>query len=245
MDARFYAPGAASGVRVLLPEVEAQHLTRVLRMKAGDTIRVFDGRGREFEALVDRVEKTEVAVVVGVRRVAPAREARVMVTLAPAVLKSDKMDALVRDAVMMGAAAIQPVVTARSEISLAALERKHARERWERIAIASTKQCGRAVVPPVLEPLEFDDVFDGGAIGSAFMLVEPSATEKVLPLAALPPEIPMEASVFTGPEGGWTPDEIDRAAAVAHLVTMGSRTFRADAMAVIALAAFFTLWKEF
>jgi 16S rRNA (uracil1498-N3)-methyltransferase len=245
MDARFYAPGAASGERLLLPEIEAQHLTRVLRMKAGDTIRVFDGRGREFEALVDRVDKAEVAIVVGVRRVAPAREARVMVTLAPAVLKGDKMDAMIRDAVMMGAAAIQPVVTTRSEISLAALERKHARERWERIAISSAKQCGRAVVPGVLEPLAFDDVFDGNAIGSAFMLVEPGAAEKVLPLAALPPEIPVEAAIFTGPEGGWTPDEIDRASAVAHLVSIGSRTFRADAMAVVALAAFFTLWKEF
>jgi 16S rRNA (uracil1498-N3)-methyltransferase len=206
---------------------------------------VFDGRGREFEALVDRVEKSDVSIVVGVRRVAPAREARVLVTLAPAVLKKDKMDALVRDAVMMGAAAIQPVVTARSEISLAVLAQKHARERWERIAIASAKQCGRAVVPPVLEPLGFDDLFDGGPIGSGFMLVEPSAAEKVVPFAALPPDIPMEASVFTGPEGGWSADEIERASAVAHLVTMGSRTFRADAMAVVALAAFFTLWKEF
>jgi 16S rRNA (uracil1498-N3)-methyltransferase len=245
MHARFYAPGAASGERILLPAEEAQHLTRVLRLKPGDFIRVFDGHGREFEALVDRVEKSDVAIVVGVRRVAPAREARVLVTLAPAILKKDKMDALVRDAVMMGAAAIQPVVTTRSEISLAVLERKHARDRWERIAIASAKQCCRAVVPAVLEPLEFDDVFDGGPIGSAFMLVEPSAAEKVLPLAALPPDIPMEASIFTGPEGGWTADEIDRASAVAHLVTMGSRTFRADAMGVVALSAFFTLWKEF
>ena len=227
-----------------LPDEEAQHLTRVLRLGAGQTIRVFDGRGREFEAVVESAGKSDATIVVGVQRVAPAREARVIVTLAQAVLKTEKMDHVVRDAVMMGAAAIQPLVTMRSEITLALLERRRAQERWQRIAISSAKQCGRAVVPPVLEPLEFDDVVDADSIGSAFMLVEPHAAEKVVPLALLPDDIPVEASIFTGPEGGWTPEEIERGGAVAHLVTMGSRTFRADAMPVVALSAFFTLWKE-
>ncbi|MGH9347408.1 MAG: RsmE family RNA methyltransferase [Vicinamibacterales bacterium] len=245
MSARFYAPGAASGERLVLPDDEAQHLTRVLRMTAGATIRVFDGRGREFEAVVESAGKAGASVIVGVQRVAPAREARVAVTLAQAVLKGDKMDHAVRDAVMMGVAAIQPVVTTRSEVTLASLQRRGGRERWQRIAVSSAKQCGRAVVPPVFEPLELDDVVDGRSIGSAYMLVEPHAAEKVVPLALLPHAIPDEASIFTGPEGGWTAEEIDRAAAVAHLVTLGSRTYRADAMATVALAAFFTLWKEF
>jgi 16S rRNA (uracil1498-N3)-methyltransferase len=245
MNRRFYAPGASSGVRVSLPEDEAQHLTRVLRITTGETIRVFDGRGREFEARVESAAKDDVRIAVGVQRVAPAREARVAVTLVQAVLKGEKMDSAVRDAVMMGVAAVQPVVTARSEIALAAIQRSGRQERWQRIAVASAKQCGRAVVPPILEPLEFDDIVDADSIGSAFMLVEPHAAEKVLPLALLPLEIPVEASVFTGPEGGWTPEEIERASALAHLVTLGSRTFRADAMPVVALSAFFTLWKEF
>ncbi len=245
MVARFYAPGAAGGQRIALPEVEAQHLTRVLRMGPGATIRVFDGRGREFEALVESAAKDQVVIVVGVQRVAPAREPGLMITLAQAVLKGDKMDHTIRDAVMMGAAAIQPLVTTRSEVTLASLRARHAQDRWQRIAISSAKQCGRAVVPPVLEPLEFDDVVDADSIGSAFMLVEPHAAEKVKPLALLDADIPVEASIFTGPEGGWTPEEIERGGAVAHLVTLGSRTFRADAMAVVALAAFFTLWKEF
>jgi 16S rRNA (uracil1498-N3)-methyltransferase len=243
--ARFYAPGAASGQRVSLPDDEAQHLTRVLRMSPGDIIRVFDGRGREFEAFVESTAKNGAVIVVGVQRVAPAREPRVIITLAQAVLKGYKMDHAIRDAVMMGAAAIQPLVTTRSEITLALLQRRQAQERWQRIAVSSAKQCGRAVVPSVLEPLEFDDVVDADSIGSAFMLVEPHAAENVVPLALLRDEIPAEASIFTGPEGGWTPEEIERGGAVAHLVTLGTRTFRADAMAVVALSAFFTLWKEF
>ncbi len=245
MNPRFYAPGAASGTTLALPDVEAQHLTRVLRLEAGAAVRVFDGFGREFDAVVEKAAGSGVFVAVGARRHAPAREARVAVTLAQAVLKGDKMDHAVRDAVMMGAAAIQPVVATRSQVTVAALQRRRARERWQRITVSAAKQCGRAVVPPVLEPLEFDDVVDVGSIGCAFMLVEPGAAEKVVPVALFPMEAPAEASIFTGPEGGWTADEIERGGAVAHLVTMGSRTFRADAMAVVALSAFFTLWKEY
>jgi 16S rRNA (uracil1498-N3)-methyltransferase len=241
---RFHAPGARSGQVVALPEDEVQHLTRVLRLGPGDRIVVFDGRGREFEALIDRAGKSEVLVVIGHQR-APAREARVFVTLAQAVLKSDKMDEVVRDAVMMGAAAIQPIVAGRSEVTVAALERGHRRERWQRLAVAATKQCGRAVVPDILEPVAFDTLFTGAPLGSAFMFVEPGAAEKVAPVRALDGDAPAEAAVFIGPEGGWTPEEIDRAAAVAHLVTLGSRTLRADAMAVVALTALFTVWREF
>jgi len=241
---RFYAPGARSGQLVALPEDEAQHLTRVLRLGPGDFVVVFDGRGREFEAVIDRANKSEAHVVVGYQRV-PAREARVFVTLAQSVLKSDKMDEVVRDAVMMGAAAVQPIVAARSEVTLSALERARRRERWQRVAVSATKQCGRAVVPDILEPMEFDTLFTGAPIGSAYMFVEPSAAEKVAPLRALNGDAPAEAAVFIGPEGGWTPEEIDRAAAVAHLVTLGSRTLRADAMAVVALTALFTVWREF
>lgn len=242
---RFYAPGAAAGQRLALPSDEGEHLTRVLRMKAGAAIRVFDGIGREYEATVESAGRSEVRILVRDERVAPAREPRVAVTLVQAVLKGDKMDHAVRDAVMMGAFAIQPAVTTRSETTLAALGRRQAQHRWQRIAISSAKQCGRAVVPLVLEPLDFRALVDVDAMGSAFMLVEPHAADKVTRLAWLPPAAPAEASIFTGPEGGWTADEIERASLVTRLVTLGSRTFRADAMAVVALSAFFTLWKEF
>lgn len=244
MTLRFHAPGAATGASVALPADEAQHLTRVLRLGVGASIRVFDGRGHEFDAVVSRAGKAEVTVDVGEPRDPRAQEARVAVTLVQAVLKGDKMDEVVRDAVMMGVAAIQPLVAARSEVTRAVLERGRRVERWQRIAVSSAKQCGRAVVPRILEPLAFDGVVDAPAIGAAFMLVEPAAAEKVVPLSLVPDEAPIEAAILVGPEGGWTPEEIDRAAAVAHLVTMGNRTFRADAMAIVALAAFFTLWKE-
>jgi 16S rRNA (uracil1498-N3)-methyltransferase len=246
---RFYAPGAArTGEIVELPAEEAGHLTRVLRLGAGAPIRIFNGRGREFEAVVDAAAKGRVCVRVGGAREAQA-EARVAVTLAQAVIKGDRMDEVVRDAVMMGAAAVQPIVAARSETTLAALARGRRLARWERVAVAAAKQSGRATVPPILEPCTFADAVAAlGRLalpGPGVMFVEPSAAERAQALGELPGPAPRETTVVIGPEGGWEPGEIEQGAAVCRLVTLGGRTLRADAMAIVALAALFAVWKEF
>ena len=117
MTARFYAPDAhAAGDVVSLPDEEAEHLTRVLRLKRGDTLVVFNGRGLIFEATVQSARKGRAEVLIG-DRCAAAPEPRVAITLVQAVLKGDKMDEVVRDAVMIGVAAIQPIVTAREFIA--------------------------------------------------------------------------------------------------------------------------------
>ena len=231
-----------------LPPEEADHLARVLRLRAGAEVRVFDGLGHEFVAVVDRVGKSRASVRVG-RSCTPQPEPSVAITLAHAVLKGDKMDAVVRDAVMMGAAVIQPLLSTRTETTGAALRRGSRRERWERIAIASAKQCGRATVPAIREPQTFVDALalhvSAGSSDSGLMLVEPGATNSTLTLADLPARAPERATVFIGPEGGWTRDEIDLAARACRLVTLGARTLRADAMALIALSALFAHWREF
>ncbi len=165
------------------------------------------------------------------------------------MLKGDKMDDVVRDAVMIGATAIRPILTARTETSAAILEKGRRLERWERVAISSAKQCGRAIVPPILEPVTFDALIqillDKWLSGPAIMLVEPGATKATLPFSELDVESPKSATAVVGPEGGWTPEEIETASAVCRLVTMGSRTLRADAMGLVAISAIFSRWKEF
>ena len=246
---RFYVPAAdATGRLVDLPEDEAGHLTRVLRLRAGAPIRVFNGRGGEFDAVVESAARGRVRVRVGAPH-PPPRQPRVQVTLAQAVLKGDKMDDVVRDAVMMGVAAVQPIVTARTEASLVALERGRRRTRWERIAIAAAKQCGRADVPPILAPCAFGDAMAAlGHLtlpGPGLLFVEPAAEGRAQALGELAAAAPRETTVVIGPEGGWEPGEIEQGAAVCRLVTLGGRTLRADAMAIVALAALFAVWKEF
>jgi len=247
--ARFYAPAAENaGDLIDLPRDEAEHLTRVLRLRIGAAIGIFNGRGREFDAVVERATKSGVRVRIGDVKAPAARESRVAVTLAQAVLKTDKMDDVVRDAVMMGVAAVLPIVTTRSETTLAAVARGRRVERWQRIAVASAKQCGRATVPPILEPRPFADVPAAVARlvlpGPGLMFVEPSAAAEGVTVGDLDPAAPHETTVLIGPEGGWTPEEIEQASAACRLVTLGGRTLRADAMSVVALAALYTRWKE-
>jgi 16S rRNA (uracil1498-N3)-methyltransferase len=248
VNARFYAPDVhAAGDLVALPDDEAQHLTRVLRLKAGDAVRVFNGRGGEFEAVIDGTGRNGVEVRVGAAREA-AREAGVALALAQAVLKGDRMDDVVRDAVMIGVAAIQPIVTTRTEVTRSALEKRSRVGRWHRVAISSAKQCGRAVVPAIREPLTFETLLRAIAAerssGPTLMLVEPGASSGIA-LGDLDPAAPREATLVIGPEGGWTLEEIHAAADSCRLLTLGGRTIRADAMAAIAISALFARWGEF
>ena len=235
-----------AGEVVDLPPEEAEHLVRVLRLTAGAAVRVFNGRGGEFDAVVDTATKSGVQVRVQARRDAQP-EVDVDVTLAQAVLKGDKMDEVVRDAVMMGVRAIRPILTTRSEVALASLRRSHRQERWQRISVSSAKQCGRAVVPVVHEPCTFEQALASlGGAGSphgGLMLVEPSATASVVSVGevgAKPPGV----TVLIGPEGGWTPDEITLGAGMCRLVTLGTRTLRADTMGLVAVTALLTHWRE-
>src|SRR5512137_1352034 len=147
MHVRFYAPGLSGGSPMVdLPREEAEHLSRVLRLQVGDPVRVFDGRGREFSGKVDRVARTAATVILE-SEVTPVPEPSVRLTLIQAVPKGDAMDRIVRDATMLGVVAILPLVSARAEVSLRRLEASGRVDRWQRIAVASVKQCGRAVVP--------------------------------------------------------------------------------------------------
>jgi 16S rRNA (uracil1498-N3)-methyltransferase len=245
---RFFAPSLDPGDEtVALPRDEAEHLTRVLRLGVGDSVSVFDGRGHEYVARVSTIARGatgEVRLQV-LSRVEPPPEPVVAMTLVQAVLKGDKMDDVVRDAVMMGVAAIQPMVTTRAETTVAALMRGRV-ERWRRIAISSVKQSRRAVVPEVRVPLTFENVLGEPAGALRLMFVEPGADGDREAVSALQRQpAPSDAAVFVGPEGGWTDQEIAAArTAGVRLVSLGRRTLRADAMAIAAVSVLQFLWGD-
>jgi 16S rRNA (uracil1498-N3)-methyltransferase len=230
---RFYAPELEWSVREgELPADEAHHLTRVMRLGTGDDIAVFDGRGREFRARVLSAVRGRVRIEL-LEAITPAPEARVPLTLVQAVLKGDKMDAVVRDATMLGVSAIEPVITSRTIVRPPRREN----DRWERVAVSSAKQCRRAVVPSITAPRLFKDWLAASAHGLRLILVEPSAADYVCSLRVLEDHAPASLSLIAGPEGGWSPDEredAERAGCIA--VTLGGLTLRADAIAVTAIA---------
>jgi 16S rRNA (uracil1498-N3)-methyltransferase len=243
---RFYAPALDPGDEtVVLLRDEAEHLTRVLRLGVGDTVAVFDGRGHEFVARVASALRRDVRVQI-VSRLEPAAESGVALTLAQAILKGDKMDDVIRDAVMLGASAVQPIVTRRSETTVAALMKGARLDRWRRVALASVKQSRRAVLPDIRMPLTLDTALDEPAVGLQLMLVEPSAAVSVEPMSVLrQTPVPADAILYVGPEGGWAAEEYAAAAARGvRLISLGPRTLRADAVPVAAISVLQFLWEE-
>jgi 16S rRNA (uracil1498-N3)-methyltransferase len=241
---RFFVPDLdPSRAETVINKEEAQHLTRVLRLGTGDEILVFDGRGHQFLARVASVARSAVRVEL-VSPSPAAREPRVRVTLAQAVLKAEKMDHVVRDATMMGAAAIVPLITSRTVVPRRAAGA--AAERWSRVAIASAKQCGRAVVPDVGEARALEAWLREDAAERKLVLVEPEAAGARAERQDLRElDTPRTASILVGPEGGWTVEEIDSAVSAGFLpVTFGARTLRADAIPIIALSILLFLWDE-
>jgi 16S rRNA (uracil1498-N3)-methyltransferase len=243
---RFFAPSIDPGDEtVVLPRDESEHLTRVLRLTTGDTVAVFDGRGHEFVARVVGAEGRSVRVQL-LSRVDPVAEPTVSLTLAQAVLKGEKMDDVVRDAVMLGAAAIHPIVTRRVDTTVAALVKGARLDRWRRVALASSKQSRRATLPEVRTPLRFEDFLNEPAPDLRVMLVEPGAAATAESIGAMRGETaPHDATVLVGPEGGWTDEEWTAARdRGVRLVTLGHRTLRADAVPVAAISVLQFLWND-
>lgn len=242
---RFYVPDLHGELgRVTLPAEEARHLTRVLRLRAGDEVAVFDGRGMEFRAVVETAVRDTASLQLVEPLPVPAGP-RVQITVVQAVLKGSSMDDAVRDATMMGASAIEPLLTAHTDVKVSVARRPATVERWRRIALAAAKQSRRASLPEIREPRSFDEWIASPSGEMDLLFVEPAAVCAPGPLRALLAQpIPARAAALLGPEGGWAAEEIDAALRHGCLpVTLGPLTLRAESMPIAALAALGAIWS--
>ncbi|MBK9155044.1 MAG: 16S rRNA (uracil(1498)-N(3))-methyltransferase [Chloracidobacterium sp.] len=157
---RFYAPPdrISAGSIVLGPE-ETRHLRDVLRLRAGDECSVFDGEGREYLCTIESVKKNE-AVLRVEREISPASpESPLEITVAAAILPGDRFEITVQKAVELGVVRLQPLYTRRCEVKPGGGKRNF--ERWQKIALESAKQCGRARTMRIDQPVEFDEFIAG------------------------------------------------------------------------------------
>jgi 16S rRNA (uracil1498-N3)-methyltransferase len=242
---RFFLPmplaAADVGREVVLPDAVAHHALRVLRVAVGDVLTLFTGAGGEFAATLVRADKRSASVRIDAFD-AVERECAIPVTLVQALAASDTMDFVVRKAVEMGAAAIQPVVAARSA-RFPAGERGDKRiAHWRQIAFAACEQCGRNRVPAVHDVVDIADWHAQRVAERPGIMLAPEAPSG---LAALPaPSHGLD--VLIGPEGGFAPNEVARAVRAGIVpVRMGPRILRTETASVAALAAVNTLWGDF
>jgi 16S rRNA (uracil1498-N3)-methyltransferase len=217
----------------------------VLRAGIGDEVYVFDGRGREWIGRISAIGAKAATVDIA-HETTPAAEPHVRLTLAVGLLKGDQMDAVVRDATMLGVWKIVPLITSHVSVASKAWKGTAVLDRWRRIAVASAKQCGRAVVPEIAPPTKLPKLLEpAGPL--LFMCVEPKlgavGVETVGKGEGAVRVRPVEATVLVGPEGGWTKGEVEQArTAGATLIHLGPRTLRAETVPTVVLTALWTAW---
>jgi 16S rRNA (uracil1498-N3)-methyltransferase len=223
---RLYVPGAtpADG-RLRITGNELRHL-RTLRLRPGAHLRVLDDGGAEHDVILERIEAraAEARIVATVR---PERESPLDLTLAPALLKGQKMDVVIEKATELGVRRIVPVETERS-VGLG----EHL-ERWRRIAVAATKQSGRLRLPEIEAPMPLDALLARPWPGLRLVPWEDETTRRFddLPAAAA------AVVVIVGPEGGLEADEVARARAHDFTpVSLGPRILRAETAAIVIAA---------
>jgi 16S rRNA (uracil1498-N3)-methyltransferase len=228
------------GAQLTLPASAAQHVARSLRLAAGDRLRLFNGAGGEYEAVIQRIDHGRVDVKLGAFD-ATDREPAIEVGLVQGLPEADKMDWVIQKSVELGVAWIQPVVCDRSVVRLSGERAEKRAAHWQRVAVAAAEQCGRNRVPEV-RPV---------AAMAAWLAVPGTATRWMLApgagqsLASMgPPAGPLE--LLVGPEGGFSEREADNARYVGFAaVGLGRRTLRAETAPLAALAAIHALWGDF
>ena len=238
---RFYCREALSpGAHVDLPEPVARHAVRVLRLPPGAAVVLFDGRGGEYDARIERIERGRVVAALGAWRDVE-RESGLAVTLIQAVQAGEKMDYTVQKAVELGVSHIVPVDSRRSVTRLSGERAARRVAHWQGVAAAACEQCGRNQVPQ-LAPLEkLENWLARPANGTLRLILAPDAEQA---LVDLPPV--NNVQMLIGAEGGLDPQEIVAAQQVGfRAVRMGPRILRTETAGLAALAAMQALWGDF
>ncbi len=240
---RFYCPPPLPVSALFeLPAAAAHHASRVLRLRANDEVKLFDGAGKELHGNIREIIGKKV-ILGDLQDCTINRESPLHIVLAQALCSSEKMDWVVQKATELGAAEIQPVQTRRSVARLSGERAAKRTEHWRGVTIAACEQCGRNVLPRIHAPQEFGAWLAEvhATPGSKFILLPQAA-------AALhqQPQPQGPVTLLIGPEGGFDEDEARLAQLSGFIpIRLGARVLRTETAAMAGLAALQTLWGDF
>jgi len=204
----------------------AQHV-RALRLREGDAIILFDGTGGEVPATLTHIGKREVLATTSAH-VTVEREMQRSVTLYPSLIANDRLDWLVQKATELGATAIQPMFTERSQRIPGDVEKRA--EHWRGVAIAACEQCGRNQIPKIHAPITLSDALAALA-DQSLVLLDTEGSSDVSSAT-----ITSSSAAFIGPEGGFSPSELDELRKRCdHRLRLGPTILRAETAAIASL----------
>jgi len=233
--ARFFVdPPLETGARIALPEHAAHHAARVLRLRDGDSIVLFDGRGGEYAASIAGLDRDAVHVTVGAWQDVE-RESPLAIALAQGISGAERMDLTVQKAVELGVATIQPLSTEKSVVRLDARRTTSRLAHWRRIVISACEQCGRNRLPEIHAPISVAELCETTRDVPARWLLAPEAQTRLRDAAQ---GLGESLAMAVGPEAGFSEAEtrslLDAGFAP---VRLGPRILRTETAALAAIAA--------
>jgi 16S rRNA (uracil1498-N3)-methyltransferase len=208
----------------------ASHVVKVLRLRVGQTLVVFDGSGRDYDGRITGFDRDGVGILTGAGREI-ATESPASITLLQAVCRGQRMDAVIQKATELGVTCIRPLLTERSVVRLHDDQMARRREHWRRIAIGACEQCGRSRIPHVAPPLALPDALAQATELQTRLMLDPGGDPASGDLAGTP------IGLLIGPEGGLTEGEYRLAVAAGYrAIRLGPRILRTETAPLAALA---------
>lgn len=238
---RIYLPASLTvGATVALDDSTFGHVVRVLRLKPGATLELFDGAGHAVLAILTDVGKRDAWAQI--TEVLPAQaEPPLNIILAQGISRAEKMDFTLQKAVELGANIVQPLFTERSGVELREERLARKIQHWQGIIIGACEQCGGNRLPTLYEPLSLIEWLTQSRPPSLSLVLNPTATQSLRDLS--PPT--RAVTLLVGPEGGLSPAEIAQAVAAAFIsIRLGPRILRTETAGLAVLAAIQTLWGD-
>jgi 16S rRNA (uracil1498-N3)-methyltransferase len=231
---RFHLPAEAwqSDSLTLIGD-EAAHCSRVLRREVGEQIEIFDGAGRVATTTITAVTKSTVTARIDSQHQHEARAHQIH--LLPAMIKAEPFEWLLEKAAELGAASVQPIVTARTIVHLSGDNLEKKLSKWRRLMVESAKQCHTPWIPHLAKPCSFAETLASLPADSTRII--PALSEHSRRLHELPLAQTKSVFILIGPEGDFTPEE--EALAQQHSfqpVTLGPLILRAETAAIASLA---------
>jgi 16S rRNA (uracil1498-N3)-methyltransferase len=220
-----------TGQRLTVDGAAGNHIARVLRLRTGDALTLFNGQSGEYGGSIEEIRRATVVVSVLERREVE-RESPFQLTLAQGISRGERMDWVVQKATELGVWRIQPLFTERSVVQLDEKQATRKIQHWRSIAVAACEQSGRNQVPEIAQPVGLYELLEHRRPGGTALLLSPGAPLRIADIA----NAGVDTTVLIGPEGGLA--EVEQEAAVKSGFTpvrLGPRVLRTETAAVCAL----------